>query len=146
MTSKPFTILLIENDQDHAEIIKRSLAHHIIHNTICHLKDGEKALTYINQKIDYQDAEKNPIPHLILLDLRLPKVDGLEVLKQIKTSETLRKIPVIILTSSESEKDMEKAYEYYVNSYLVKPIGYEKFNNLLNDMLAYWFSWNYNIL
>lgn len=79
---------------------------------------------------------------MILLDLRLPRVDGLEVLRMIKENEELKNIPVIILTTSEAERDVTRAYENHVNSYLVKPVGYEEFSNLMNDLGFYWLGWN----
>ena len=79
---------------------------------------------------------------MILLDLRLPRVDGLEVLSVIKDEDELRSIPVIILTTSDAEKDVIRAYEHYVNSYLVKPVGFEDFSSLMNDIGVYWLGWN----
>jgi CheY-like chemotaxis protein len=79
---------------------------------------------------------------MILLDLRLPRVDGLEVLRMVKEEAELRSIPVIILTTSEAEKDLTHAYENYVNSYLVKPVGFEDFSSLMNDLGVYWLGWN----
>jgi len=90
----------------------------------------------------YANPESSPRPHLILLDLRLPRVDGLEVLRQIKEQEDLNNIPVIILTTSEAEKDMTRAYSQHVNSYLVKPVGFEEFSKLMNDLGFYWLGWN----
>lgn len=81
---------------------------------------------------------------MILLDLRLPKVDGLEILKQIKKKKELRQIPVVVLTTSEAEKDVALAYENYVNSYLVKPVDFEKLSNLIELMGFYWLGWNKN--
>ena len=100
-----------------------------------HVKDGRAAL-------DYLDSCNGSMPSLILLDLRLPKVDGLEVLKIIKTSDRLRLIPVVILTTSESEIDIVKAYNGYVNSYLVKPVDFELFQKLMRDLGFYWLECN----
>ncbi len=92
---------------------------------------------------DYADPKKSPPPHVILLDLRLPKVDGLEVLKEIKSSKELDKLPTVIFTTSNAEIDVARAYEYRANSYLVKPVNHEKFHQLLNDIGFYWLAWNY---
>ena len=80
----------------------------------------------------------------MLLDLRLPKVDGLEVLRQIKTDDNLRKIPVVILTTSAAEKDVAMAYDYNANSYVVKPMDFDKFESLMDDLGYYWLAWNQN--
>ena len=90
----------------------------------------------------YADPEQSPSPHVILLDLRLPKVDGLEVLRTVKAREDLRRIPVVILTSSESERDLTRAYDHFANSYLVKPVDFEKFINLMHELGFYWLQWN----
>jgi CheY-like chemotaxis protein len=79
---------------------------------------------------------------VILLDLRLPKIDGLEVLKEIKNDEELRRIPVVVLTTSEAESDLAQAYEHHANSYLVKPVDFGKFTQLMDDMGFYWLGWN----
>ena len=83
-----------------------------------------------------------PWPDMILLDLRLPRIDGLEVLKEIKTDKELRCIPVVVLTTSEAESDIARAYDYYANSYLVKPMDFDKFTQLMQDLGFYWLVWN----
>ena len=113
-----------------------------ISNKVIHLWDGQQALDYLFRQGDYKDPEKSPLPHLILLDLRLPKVDGLEVLDKIRTSKPLRCIPTVILTTSEAELDITKAYDYNVNSYLVKPLDFEKFSNMIEAFGFYWVVWN----
>jgi len=140
---EPLIILLVEDNAGHAEMVMRNLEEHRIANTIKHVRDGEAALDYLYQREDYQDKKKYPRPHLILLDLRLPKIDGLEVLAEAKESEALRDIPIVVLTSSEAEKDVVSAYNSYVNSYLVKPIDFDKFHKMINDMGYYWLAWNH---
>ena len=93
LTGEPLIILLVEDNPSHTELIRRSLQDHRVANHIYHVPDGEAALNYLFQREPYTDPERNPRPHLILLDLRLPKVDGLEVLREIKSSEALRRIP-----------------------------------------------------
>ena len=140
----PLTILLVEDNPDHAELIFRSLKDHRVANKIYHVIDGETALDYLFRRGDYAAAGKSPRPHLILLDLRLPKIDGLEVLKKIKISRKLRMIPVVILTTSEAERDVARAYEYHANSYLVKPVDFGNFSQLMIDLGFYWLAWNYH--
>lgn len=142
MNGEPLRILLIEDNPDHAELIKRGFQDHRIANKIYHVSDGEAALDYLFHRGDYADPKKSPSPHIILLDLRLPKIDGLEVLKEIKSDKNLRSIPVVVLTTSEAEKDMVIAYYNHANSYLVKPVDFEKFTKLMDDLGFYWLAWN----
>ena len=113
-----------------------------IASEIRHVADGEAALDYLFQRGEYADTETSPSPHLVLLDLRLPKIDGLEVLRQIKTDEELRRIPVVVLTSSQAESDIARAGDNYVNSYLVKPVAFDDFRQMLRDFAFYWLVWN----
>jgi CheY-like chemotaxis protein len=142
MDGKPLVILLVEDNQDHAELVIRSLETHRVANDIHHVTDGQQALDYLHHLGDYTDQKKHPTPHIILLDLRLPRVDGLEVLNRLKMDEDLKKIPVVVLTSSEAEADRVRAYTNHANSYLVKPLDYDKFNRLMNDLGYYWLAWN----
>ena len=106
------------------------------------MADGEAALDYLFRRGQYADPEQSPRPHVILLDLRLPKIDGLEVLEQIKKAEELRRIPVVILTTSKEEADVARAYDHYVNSYLVKPVDFTEFTKLMETLGCYWLGWN----
>ena len=144
MEGEPLVILLVEDNMDHAELILRSLKEHRVINNIYHVDDGAKALDYLFRQEEYKDPKKSPRPHLILLDLRLPKVDGLEVLQKVKADEILKRIPVVILTTSDAERDITAAYKKYVNSYLVKPVGFEKFDQLIKDLGFYWLALNCN--
>ena len=135
-------ILLVEDNQDHADLIMRSLQNHQVVNRIHHISDGEAALDYLFRQNEYTDPMKSPRPEVILLDLRLPKIDGLEVLKEIKASDELRKIPVVVLTTSEAERDVARAYECHANSYLVKPVDFEEFTHLMSNLCYYWLGWN----
>lgn len=139
MKGEPVTILLVEDNPDHATLVMRNLKNFQVANTIIHVEDGEEALNYL-----WGIANGNKRPQLILLDLRLPKIDGLEVLRQIKTTENLATIPVVILTTSDGETDMAKAYEYHANSYLIKPVDFPKFSELMNLLGFYWICWNKN--
>ena len=142
MKGEPIFVMLVEDNIDHAELVIRTLESHRIANLIKHFSDGQSALDYLLGKEGHVDLEANPRPHLILLDLRLPRVDGLEVLRQIKEQDDLKHIPVIILTTSEAERDVARAYDNHVNSYLVKPVGFEDFSKLMNDLGFYWLGWN----
>lgn len=139
---EPLVILFIEDDPAHAEITMRNFKKNRISNKVIHLWDGQQALDYLFRQGEYSDPEKSPLPHLILMDLRLPKVDGLEVLAKIRANEGLKYIPTVILTTSEADVDISRAYDYNVNSYLVKPLDYDKFSNLIEAFGFYWVVWN----
>ena len=139
----PLTVLLVEDNEDHTELILRSLRDHRVANKIFHVADGEEALNYLFRRGDYTDPATSPRPHVVLLDLRLPKIDGLEVLKEIRTSEELSRTPVVILTTSRAEQDVARAYKYRANSYLVKPVDFDSFTRLMDDLGFYWLGWNH---
>lgn len=141
---EPLVLLLVEDNGAHADMVKRSFEQHKVSNVIQHVDDGQKALDYIFRDGDYTDNDEYPLPHCILLDLRLPKVDGLEVLRRIKTSESRKNTPVVVLTTSAADKDIATAYEYHANSYLVKPMVFAKFEALMDDLGYYWMIWNKN--
>ena len=142
MNGEPILVMLVEDNLDHAELVMRTLEDHRIANKIKHFTDGQSALDYLFRRGEYSDPESSPRPHVILLDLRLPRVDGLEVLKIVKEDEKLKGIPVVVLTTSEAEKDVTRAYYNHANSYLVKPLGYEEFRKLMEDLGFYWLGWN----
>jgi CheY-like chemotaxis protein len=135
-------ILYIEDDPAHAEFTMRNFCKSRFGKRVIHLTDGQKALDYLFNEGEFTDVESSPRPHLILLDLRLPKVDGLEVLKIIKSDQSLRSIPTVILTTSEAEADISRAYQFNANSYLVKPLDFTKFSNMIESLGFYWSVWN----
>lgn len=139
---KPVVVLLVEDNPAHAELVIRSLEDHQVANEIHHVADGEAAMHYLRQEEAYADPDEAPRPDVILLDLRLPKLDGLDVLKQIKDNPALRQIPVVMLTTSKAESDIFEAYRHHVNSYLVKPINFDDFKSLMEDLGFYWLIWN----
>ena len=139
---KPVTILLVEDDLSHAEIVRRNLETFRVANRIIHVEDGQAALDYLFRRNSYVDPQAHPRPDLVLLDLRLPKVDGLEVLRQIKEDEELKRIPTVVLTTSSTETDMVNAYTNGAGSYLVKPVDFEKFSKLMESFGFYWLAWN----
>lgn len=124
-------ILLVEDNPDHAELVQRMFEAHHVPNPICHLVDGGMALEYLFRQNAYVDPVTSPRPCLVLLNRRLPKVDGLEVLKAIKASQELQHLPVIILSTSAAKEDMAKAYRLQVNGYLVKPVESTHFSEIL---------------
>ncbi len=145
MDARPHRVLLVEDNPDHAEMVTRSFREHQKGDAIFRVADGEEALDYLFRRGRYSDPGSSPRPELILLDLRLPKVDGLEVLARLKAADGLKRIPVIILTTSESEVDLVRAYDGYANSYLVKPVDFEKFIRLMGDLGLYWMGWNHTV-
>ena len=142
MQGTPALILLIEDNASHAELVMRGLAEHRVANQIVHLADGQSAVEYLFRQGKFSNPADSPRPDLILLDLRLPRLDGIQVLQVIKESEPLRRIPVVILTTSNAERDVARAYTHHANSYLVKPVGFEEFSKLLQDLGLYWLAWN----
>ena len=142
MNGVPLNILLVEDNDDHAEVVRRSFRTHQVANDIHHVANGQAALDYLFRRGDYSDPTTSPRPHVIVLDLRLPKVDGLEVLRAIKEDQDLRRIPVVILTSSQGESDVAMAYDHHANSYLVKPLDFKKFTDLMGALGFYWLAWN----
>lgn len=144
MREDPVIVLLVEDNEDHAELVKRQLADHRIPNTLIHLSDGKEALDYLYRRGPHADPALSPRPHVIFLDLRLPKVDGIEILRILKETDSFRNIPVVVLTSSEAERDVAQAYFNHANSYIVKPVDFEKFRRLMSDLGFYWMSWNTN--
>ena len=144
MNGEPITILLVEDDPAHAEIVKRNFEDFRMANRLIHVSDGQMALDYLYRREEFGDPALAPRPGLILLDLRLPRVEGLEVLKIIKTDIDLRRIPVVVLTTSAAESDMVKAYDSHANSYLVKPVGLPQFVDMMKTLGYYWLVWNEN--
>ncbi len=142
MKGEPIMVMLVEDNPDHAELVMRTMEAHRIPNRIHHFIDGQTALDYLFRRGEFSNPSACPRPQVILLDLRLPLIDGLQVLEIIKKDDELKTIPVIILTTSEAEKDVTRAYDHHANSYLVKPLGYEEFKKLMDDLGFYWLGWN----
>lgn len=139
---EPIVILLAEDDPAHAEIIRRTMNISRIANRMMHVSDGQQALDYLYRRERFADPEVAPRPGLILLDLRMPRIDGLEVLRQVKGDADLARIPTVILTTSSAETDMAKAYDAHANSYLVKPVNFDKFTSMMETVGFYWLMWN----
>jgi CheY-like chemotaxis protein len=141
-SQEPINILLVEDNPDHAELLRRLFQSYLVKNVFCHVEDGEQAIAYLYREGKYADAQRYPYPHLILLDLRLPRVDGFQVLEHIKTSPLHRHLVVVILTSSRDERDIRRAYQAYANSYLVKPFNPSEMMDVLRYLGLYWLKWN----
>jgi two-component system response regulator len=131
-------ILLIEDNPEEAELAIRSLRKYNLANKLLHIDDGAEAIDVIFSKGKYA-GNKNPLqPKLILLDLKLPRVDGLEILRQIKSDEQTKLIPVVVLTSSKEETDIIESYRMGVNSYIVKPVNFDSFTKAVSELGLYW--------
>ena len=130
-------ILMVEDDAKDVELTLTALEDYNLANEVVVVGDGEKALDYLYHRGEFQ-IRSGENPAVMLLDLKLPKVDGLEVLKQIKADEKLRLIPVVVLTSSKEEKDMVASYKLGVNAYVVKPVDFHEFVNAIKELGAFW--------
>lgn len=134
----PVEIVLVEDNHFEAELAIKALEKHKLANKLIHIDDGEEALEFIFCRGKYEERASLPHPKLILLDLKLPKVDGLQILKEIKTNEATKSIPVVVLTSSMEERDIIESYKLGANSYLVKPVNFESFSKSIAELGFYW--------
>jgi two-component system, response regulator len=131
-------ILLVEDNPDDVELTLRSLKMHSILNKVVVARDGEEALNFLFAKGVYSDRNMQDLPILILLDLKLPKVDGFEVLKSIRADQRTKRIPVVILTSSKEDHDLFNGYDLGVNSYIRKPVDFNQFSEVIKQVGLYW--------
>ncbi len=131
-------LLLVEDNPSDAELTIRALRKHHLVNNLFHVKDGAEALDFIYCRGVFSHRAGMNLPKLIILDLKLPKVDGLEVLKILKNDEVFKMIPVVIMTSSREERDLVEGYRLGVNSYVVKPVEFENFVKAVADLGLYW--------
>ena len=131
-------ILLVEDNPNDAELTLHALRRHNVANRIHLVRDGAEALEFIFATGAYADRSEAHKPKVVLLDLKLPKVDGLEVLRQIKDDPTTRTIPVVLLTSSREERDIVEGYRLGVNSYIVKPVEFDDFTRAVGELGMYW--------
>jgi two-component system response regulator len=135
-------ILLVEDNPDDVALTLRALKRNNILNEVVVAEDGVEALDYLFSKGKYAGRDATRTPIVVLLDLKLPKIDGLEVLKQIRDDERTRLIPVVILTSSSEEKDIINGYSLGANSYTRKPVDFNQFNEAVRQLGLYWLLWN----
>jgi len=131
-------ILLIEDSLDDAEMTLRALKKINLDNNIVHLENGQEALDFLFAKGKFETLRLSSQPKVILLDIKMPKVDGIEVLRRIKSDKRTRMIPVVIMTSSSEEKDLVTSYKLGVNSYVVKPVDFENFSRAVGELGLYW--------
>ncbi len=131
-------IMLVEDNEDHLELTISALKEANIKNNIVALKDGREAIAYLKGEGEYSNRKAHPLPMLILLDLKMPRVGGKEVLREIKSDDTLKTIPVVMLTSSAMESDIEECYELGANSYITKPISFGDFVEKVKSIPLYW--------
>ncbi|TGK33794.1 response regulator [Leptospira gomenensis] len=140
--NSPISILYAEDNPQDSELTLRSLKKHNLTNQLQLVRDGEEALDYLFATGPYSERDKTQLPSLILLDLKMPKVDGIEVLKRVRKEELTKLIPVVILTSSAEEKDIVESYRLGVNSYVVKPLEFDKFSDVVSEIGFYWILMN----
>lgn len=138
MGMEEIEILLVEDNPTDAELTMRALKRRNLANQVVWVKDGAEALDFIFATGDFSDRNPQDLPKLILLDLRMPKVDGLEVLQRIKAEENTRKIPVVVLTSSKEDRDIVESYKLGVNSYVSKPVEFDEFIDAVSTLGLYW--------
>lgn len=138
MVTNRVEILLVEDNMDDAELAIRALRKANINHNLIHLKNGAEALEFLFGTGEFKDRDLTNTPKVILLDLKMPKVDGLEVLAQIKTNELTKSIPVVVLTSSKEHPDIKRAYSLGANSYIVKPVEFDEFTKVISDLGLYW--------
>ena len=129
-------ILLVEDDPAHAEIVRRNFVNFRMANRLMHVADGQQALDYLFRRGEFQDPDRAPRPNLILLDLRLPRVDGLEVVRLVKSDPTLHGIPVVVLTTSDAERDVAMAFEYHANGFVTKPVDFQRLSQLIQELVV----------
>ena len=138
MESRPVEIVLVEDNPNDVELALHALKKNNIANRIEIVRDGAEALEFIFATGAYADRQNAENPRVILLDLKLPKVDGLEVLRQIKADPRTRAIPVVVLTSSREDRDIVESYNLGVNSYIVKPVDFQQFTESVRQLGMYW--------
>lgn len=137
-TDQVVEILLVEDNPNDAELTLRALKKNRLANNVVHVKDGAEAIDFVFGTGLYAGRKIENGPRIILLDLKLPKVDGLEVLRKVKGDERTKTIPVVVMTSSKEERDIVESYKLGVNSYVVKPVDFEKFTQCVSELGLYW--------
>ena len=143
MSTNAIEVLLVEDDPDDAHLTMRALQQHNLAENVELVTDGAQALDFLFSKGEYLARQSNtPAPKVVLLDLKLPKINGLEVLRELKSDARMRSIPVVVLTSSSEECDLKEAYQLGVKSYIVKPLDLKKFLEAVGELGVYWLSLN----
>ena len=134
MSGRPLNILLVEDNPDHAELLRRNLENLPFASRLHHVEDGEAAMAYIFGQGRYADRAQFPAPNLTLLDLRLPRMDGLEVLRRVRGHRALHDSPIVVLTTSDADRDVAQADEFHAQSFLTKPVDFQSLLQLLKDL------------
>ena len=138
MSKKPFAVLMAEDETHDIVATQRAWKKAHITNPLYIVKDGEECLEFLHQRGKYHQSETAPRPGILLLDIKMPRMDGLAVLKQIKEDKELRRLPVIMLTSSKAEEDRFKSYDLGVNAYIVKPVGFANLSAAVRTINLFW--------
>ncbi len=138
MVSDAMEILLVEDNPEDAELTMRALRKNNLANKVFHVKDGEEALDYLLRRGKYDGRAAHDCPKMVLLDLKLPKVDGIGVLRRIKSDDKIKSIPVVVLTSSHEDRDLAECYRLGANSYIVKPVEFDNFIKAVTELSLYW--------
>ncbi len=138
--ANPITILMADDDEDDRMMTKEALEEEgRLHNNLRFVEDGEELMDYLYHRGEFSSAEDYPRPGLILLDLNMPRKDGREALKEIKNDPDLRQIPVVVMTTSKAEEDIYRSYDLGVNSFIKKPVSFERLAEVLREITRYWF-------
>jgi len=135
--AEPIEILLVEDNPGDARLAEEALKENKVHNELHHVKDGVEAMQFLRRQAEYSQV---PLPGLILLDLNLPRKDGREVLAEIKEDPELKLIPVVVLTTSDAERDLLKTYDLHANAYVVKPVDLDRFIDIVQAIESFWFT------
>ena len=140
MGKEPFAVLMAEDDEHDIVATKRAWKKHHIANPLYIVKNGEECLDFLQRKGRYEEPDSAPRPGILLLDINMPRMDGLTVLKRIREDENekLRRLPVVILTTSKAEQDRIRGYELGANAYIVKPVGFENFSDAVKTISLFW--------
>lgn len=138
MATEEFEILLVEDNAEDAELALRALKKHKISAQVLHLENGAEALDYLFAQGEYSDRDTRNLPRMILLDINMPKVNGIDTLKRIKEDPRTKMVPVIMFTSSKEDIDLKQCYEIGSNSYVVKPVDFGDFDRAMKDLGLYW--------
>ena len=136
--STPLEILLVEDNPNDAELAIRALKKRNLANNLIHVEDGQAALDFLFCTGAYEGREAHHLPKVVLLDLKLPKVNGIEVLRQLRAEPRTKLLPVVVLTSSREERDVIETYELGANSFIVKPVDFENFSEAVSNLGMYW--------
>jgi CheY-like chemotaxis protein len=138
MSVREGVILLAEDDANDVLLIQRAFQRNLVSNPVQVVRDGDEAVAYLSGQAPFADRERHPLPVLMLMDLKMPRKSGLEVLEWVRQQPGLKRLPIIVLTSSNQSPDINRAYELGANSYLVKPAGFDSLLDLVKNLDMYW--------